>query len=943
MKKNYNSGTPIQGTVDLTNCDREPIEIPNAIQPHGILIVFSRPDFTIEQVSANTELLLGISPYDLLGKSWETLLSQADLEKIKYGIDRDLKTAVHIKLFLKKQQNATLFNGIIHGIGDNLILLELEPGDSTDRSSFNGLFQVTKGILSQMQKAANLTEMCQTITKEVRKLIEFDRVIVYKFDANDAGEVIAEEKLDEMESYLGLHYPQSDIPRQAKRLYTINLLRIIPDINYQPVGILKLDAGAIAQSGKTTDYQPLDLSLSVLRSVSPIHIEYLQNMGVGASMSISLIEDGKLWGLIACHHQTARFIPYEIRTICEFIAQVMSLELASKEAQEDMDYKMFLKSVQSQLIKSLAQAGEITEELARNQDNLLALVGARGAAICAESQLVTVGDTPPVAELQDLIDWLGDRFDGDIFVTDSLASLYPQATEFKDVGSGLIALCITKVQKNYLLWFRPEILQLVNWAGNPYKPNQVEADGSLTLFPRKSFELWQQTVRLKSLPWKPWEIEAAMEVRSAIVEIILRKSDELAAIHQSELYAQLQETNQELARATRLKDEFLANMSHELRTPLNAILGMTEALQEQVFGKINEQQLRALQTVENSGTHLLELINDILDLAKIEAGQIELNCTSVTVSQLCQSSLPFVKQQALQKRIQIQLQIAPNLPILMVDERRIRQVLINLLNNAIKFTPEKGSVSLDVRLEPPTPSATLAAARNIPSLIRFAVIDSGIGIKPENLKKLFHPFVQIDSALNRQYTGTGLGLSLVKQIVEMHGGNVAVQSELGVGSCFSFNLPCGDLPLPVFEHLSASPPEPMPSETVTQLSPLILLAEDNEANISTLCSYLEAKGYRIVLANNGLEAIAATRAQVPDLILMDVQMPEMDGLEAMRQIRSDRQFAHIPIIALTALAMTGDRERCLEAGASDYLTKPVKLKQLASTIQLLLEAQDSRK
>ncbi len=183
----------------------------------------------------------------------------------------------------------------------------------------------------------------------------------------------------------------------------------------------------------------------------------------------------------------------------------------------------------------------------------------------------------------------------------------------------------------------------------------------------------------------------------------------------------------------------------------------------------------------------------------------------------------------------------------------------------------------------------------------------------------------------------------LKQIVEMHGGNVAVQSELGVGSCFSFDLPCGDLPLPVPEHLSASPPEPMPSETVTQLSPLILLAEDNEANISTLSSYLEAKGYRIVLANNGLEAIAATKAQVPDLILIAVQMPEMDGLEAMRQIRSDRQFAHIPIIALTALAMTGDRERCLEAGASDDLTKPVKLKQLASTIQLLLEAQDSQK
>ncbi|MEZ2320072.1 MAG: PAS domain S-box protein [Microcoleus sp.] len=399
-------------------------------------------------------------------------------------------------------------------------------------------------------------------------------------------------------------------------------------------------------------------------------------------------------------------------------------------------------------------------------------------------------------------------------------------------------------------------------------------------------------------------------------------------------------SNQELARATRLKDEFLANMSHELRTPLNAILGMTEALQEHIFGSINEGQIRALQTIEHSGTHLLSLINDILDLAKIESGQIELNCSLTAIDNLCQSSLTLVKQQALQKRIQLQVKIPANLPELLVDERRIRQVLINLLNNAIKFTPEGGSVTLEVTIAQTEMVPTLPNSPTRSSSIRFAVSDTGIGITAENIQKLFQPFVQIDSALNRQYMGTGLGLSLVKRMVEKHGGTVSVTSEVGVGSCFSFDLPAGNLPMLISQSPIVAPSAPMDGHKESATSRLILLAEDNEANISTISGYLMAKGYRIVVAKNGGEAIAVTKSSLPDLILMDIQMPGMDGFEAIQQIRSDRQFAHIPIIALTALAMTGDGERCLEAGANNYLTKPVKLKQLANAIHELLATKE---
>jgi PAS domain S-box-containing protein len=401
--------------------------------------------------------------------------------------------------------------------------------------------------------------------------------------------------------------------------------------------------------------------------------------------------------------------------------------------------------------------------------------------------------------------------------------------------------------------------------------------------------------------------------------------------------ARLQQTNQELARATRLKDEFLANMSHELRTPLNAILGMTEGLQDQVFGEIKQPQIKALQTIARSASHLLELIDDILDVAKIESGQIELECTPTNVALLCRSSLAFITQQALKKRIQVEIKLPFNLPDLYVDERRVRQVLINLLTNAVKFTPEGGSITIKASNEQyPINGVDFTDSTLSKNFLYISVIDTGIGIASEQIDRLFKPFIQIDSALNRQYTGTGLGLALVKRIVELHGGRVGLSSEVKIGSCFTIALPCitSTTSLPSIQKSSCNSSEI--SQLGQQITPLILLAEDNESNIFTISSYLGAKGYDLLVATNGREAIAMALAEKPDLILMDIQMPEMDGLEAIQQIRSNPDLAKTPIIALTALAMSGDKERCLAAGANDYISKPIKLKHLTTTIQQIL-------
>ncbi|MGB3491374.1 MAG: PAS domain S-box protein [Elainellaceae cyanobacterium] len=410
--------------------------------------------------------------------------------------------------------------------------------------------------------------------------------------------------------------------------------------------------------------------------------------------------------------------------------------------------------------------------------------------------------------------------------------------------------------------------------------------------------------------------------------------------------------NAELARAARLKDEFLAGMSHELRTPLNSVLGLSEALLEPVFGDLNDQQTQFIGMIQQSGQHLLDLINDILDLSKVQSGKMELLMNWVSVDELCEISLCFVKQQANHKQIALECQIDPNIGEIWGDELRMRQVLINLLSNAVKFTPEEGTVTLTVAIDLHHDAVALH------------VTDTGIGIAAENIGQLFQPFIQLDSGLARRYEGTGLGLSLVKKIVELHGGSVGLDSVVGQGSRFTVLLPrrqqttldveekggeeksggqkggeqhrLSDMAMRSSE-LSESPSEHLFDEDsdVDPESRLIrvLLAEDHEGNIMVLSSYLRHQQMEVTVARSGLEVLDYVKQQSFDVIVMDIQMSEMDGLTTMYKLQNEQAMQTVPIIVVTALAMPGDRERCMAAGAQDYLTKPVRLKHLRSLIR----------
>ncbi|MBP7866167.1 MAG: PAS domain S-box protein [Acidobacteria bacterium] len=433
----------------------------------------------------------------------------------------------------------------------------------------------------------------------------------------------------------------------------------------------------------------------------------------------------------------------------------------------------------------------------------------------------------------------------------------------------------------------------------------------------------------------------------------LREERALLARRVAERTAELSTANVELARASRMKDQFLANMSHELRTPLNAILGLAEALQEQTRGPLNERQLHSLRTIEESGRHLLSLINDILDLSKIEAGKMEFNPQPILTEAVCQASLRIIRQAAAKKHISVDFEMDGQVMTITADDRRLKQILVNLLTNAVKFTPEGGSIGLNVSLNENRDRVVLT------------VWDTGIGIPREHLGDLFKPFVQVDSSLSRRYEGTGLGLALVASLVEIHGGTVEVESDVGKGSRFRVALPwqkaktqsaVDESPGARETRPAEAPaPEPRPEpslpdyaeDTLTSIPeelktidlkalarPVsIVLGEDNEANIQTLADYLSDKGCKVVLARNGLEIIKAATEDKPDLILMDVHLPVLDGLETTRRLRKSPTTSDIPIIAVTSLAMTGDRERCLKAGVNQYLSKPVKLRDLLRIIE----------
>lgn len=747
------------GTVNLTNCDREPIHTPNCIQPQGVLLVLAEPEMRIVQVSENAPEILGIDVADLLDRPLVDFIGsdRGDLmQMIRSCLDRSFENINPLNLTIANAHKTPCnFNGIIHRAPSGEIVLELEVLTSKTSGDFFQFYRQIKVTLAKMQTANNLAALCDLVVNEMRTITGFDRVMIYRFNEHGDGSVIAESKKENLDAFLGMHYPDSDIPKQAKHLYTLNWLRLISDVNREPTGLV---------SNYKNTHQSLDMSYCGLRAVSPLHIQYLKNMGVVASMSVSLIQQQQLWGLISCHHHTPKLVSYEIRTVCEFLGQLMSTELATKENNENLDYKLYLKTIQSQFVERLTKATNFVTEITADKESLLNLTGASGVAVCdGENSIILIGETPPQAALKHLLSWLSDRFEQDIFVTDDLPNLYPLAGTYKNVASGLLAMAISKVQNQYVLWFRPELLQTLTWAGNPDKPTRVEEDGSLTIFPRQSFAAWQEIVRGKSNPWLSYEVEGAVELRRAIIDIVLRQAGELANI------------NMELERINSELDAFAYIASHDLKEPLRGIHNYATFLLDD-YGEILEGDgAEKLQTLLRLTTRMESLIESLLKFSRL--GRQELQMDSIDLNGLLRNVTELFGMNPQWQNCTIH--IPRSLPTVFGDRVLIEEIFTNLISNAFKYNNQPEKLAEVSWLE-----STYLTHKSV----NFYIRDNGIGIREKHLESVFRIFKRLH-APSKYGGGTGAGLTIVKKIIERHGGKIQVESTFGKGSTFWFALP----------------------------------------------------------------------------------------------------------------------------------------------------------
>lgn len=902
------NGDTIPGVVlpDLDQCAREPVHTIGQIQPHGVLLAISEPDLIVRHVSTNVLDLLGISPGVALGQSFEAVLGAEQFETFRsrlFGGD-DAFTANPIRMRIGSR--ALDMECLAHR-QDGVLIAELELLEGAYSLEPVNLDIHVRLPLSRMEVAADIADLSQVAATEIRRLSGFDRVMVYRFDEEWNGYVIAEDLSQaaspSLVSYLGLWFPASDIPPQARRLFLLNRLRTIVDVAATPAPI-------VPATGPITG-RALDLTYSCLRSAAPIHLEYLRHMGVQSSMTVSIVVGQELWGMIACHHASPRHLDCSTRSVCELIGKFLGSQVALRMDNAALQLRLASRNL---LHNHMAEI-EASEPSACGDHfadpRLLALFGADGLVSRVDGVLTSQGVTAPEEVLLPVVDKLRQLSWRGVASSAMLSALVPGAASGASRVSGALFLALsepglTRQSGDYLLFLRRELIQTVTWAGNPDKCVSTDEHGRLR--PRASFLAWQQTKRGRSRPWSEVELEGARFLR-----------EQLLRLRETQRFIEAKDEARRAAEAANLaKSRFLANMSHEIRTPMNGVMGMVQLL---LLEELSPEQRRYATVAQSSGKALLALIDDILDLSRIEAGKIVLENLSFSPRTTIEDVVQLSRVLADAKGLQVHSRISPEIPpLLLGDSHRLRQVLTNLAGNAIKFT-EKGGVTLAAAVDKRHADGRTA--------IRFSVTDTGIGLAPDQVAKLFSPFVQADSSTTRKYGGTGLGLSICKQLAGLMEGTIGVDSVEGKGSAFWFTA--------VFEAAHAGPQESARAwatsgrplgRTGIRTDARVLVAEDNSVNREVALAQLRKLGYDASAVTNGAEVIEALQRGHYDLVLMDCEMPVMDGLAATLVIRASTQPG-IPIIALTADSMRTDRDRCLSAGMNDFLSKPTDLGQLA--------------
>ncbi|MBP2299413.1 HWE histidine kinase domain-containing protein [Azospirillum picis] len=499
------------GSVDLTDCDREPIHQLGLIQPTGFLVAVTA-DWIILHASANVGRWLGAEPEELLGTPLSRVITPEALHTIRGRLQiAHINGSVERAFGVHLSDTAAVCDVAVH-LSGSTIVIEAEPSEGEGPQDSGSLL---RSMIARIQNTRGFDAFCREAARQMRALTGFDRVMVYRFASDGSGEVIAESAVHGIGSFLGQRYPASDIPQQARRLYERNWLRCIADVNAPPVPIVPV----LDPTG-----QPLDLSLSMLRSVSLIHVEYLRNMGVNASLSVSILRHGKLWGLFACHHRQARALSFERRTTAELFGQMASLLLEGREREQESQNEAQVRRVHVRIMSMLADSESPLDSLVTFATELRTMIQCDGFACCIDDHLHMEGETPTREETLGVMRFLHRTPPSKVYVTDNLGAVHPPARDFTARACGLLAIPVSRTPRDYLVFFRKEVVRTVTWGGDPSKPAHYGPNGP-RLTPRKSFEAWKETVHGQSQPWSDLDQRSAESLRVTLLEVVLRLAD----------------------------------------------------------------------------------------------------------------------------------------------------------------------------------------------------------------------------------------------------------------------------------------------------------------------------------------------------------------------------------------------------------------------------------
>ncbi|MFJ3486890.1 ATP-binding protein [Pseudomonas sp. NPDC090202] len=732
----------------MDTCAREPIRIPGSIQPQGFLLVIDEAAGTLIQVSANVIDWLGLTPQALLGRILDSVFadSQRLLERLA-ALPADDQNPFHVGdvRFLEGSRAGVPMAMMVHR-HDRVLIAEFEPASDME-SAYGNVYPLMRTFIGQMTEDESIEALCQRSVEEVCRITGFGRVKAYRFDADGHGLVNAEIASEGYPSYLGLSFPASDIPAQARALYLANRIRVIEDAGYQPSPLVPVDNPLTGQ--------PLDLSFATLRSVSPVHLQYMRNMQTLASMSISIVVRGQLWGLISCHHATPRPVSFQTRTACELLGSVVSLQIETKEAQARTRRMLSLRRQIVQMLAAMADLDSVIGGLRSMPDVLLAFVEASGAAVISGDNIERYGATPEPEALRALSEWLSQRDSHEVFQTDNVSRDIAHLPQLATSVSGVLAMAISELHSNFIVWFRPEQARVVNWAGKPEKT--LSPGGALT--PRHSFDLWQEEVRGFSRPWDDLDTEGVIELRAAVLGIVLRKAEEMAALAE-----ELKKSNKEL-------EAFSYSVSHDLRAPLRHIAGYAELLGDSEGNKLSDRGVRFLENIGESARFAGTLVDNLLSFSQM--GRSAMRYSEVDLNAMVE---------AIRREMQpdydgrdLQWLIPERLPVVIADAAFLHLAMRNLLSNAIKYSRNEARAVIEI------------GSREEDKRIVVSIRDNGVGFDMQYAGKLFGVFQRLHRM--EEFEGTGIGLASVRRIIERHDGSVWAEGEPGQGATFYFALP----------------------------------------------------------------------------------------------------------------------------------------------------------